>query len=109
MTPEPECRVGLASDELLDELPSPTAHLGLDRIAPIVERVGSRAREQAESSRAKRKPYWSRRGLAGSGAVEQSRRRIAPQAIARLKAKVRELTRRTRGQSPSQVAKELSR
>jgi RNA-directed DNA polymerase len=39
---------------------------------------------------------------------EQPRRRIAPQAIARLKAKVRELTRRTGGQSLSQVAKELS-
>src|SRR6202140_1216708 len=38
----------------------------------------------------------------------QPRRRIAPQAIARLKAKVRELTRRTGGQSLSQVAKELS-
>ena len=36
------------------------------------------------------------------------RRRIAPQAIHRLKAKVRELTRRTGGQSLSQVAKELS-
>src|SRR5712672_427180 len=39
----------------------------------------------------------------------EPRRRIAPRAIARLKAKVRELTRRTGGQSPSQVAKELSR
>jgi len=39
---------------------------------------------------------------------EQPRRRIAPQAITRLKAKVRELTRRTGGQSLSQVAKELS-
>jgi RNA-directed DNA polymerase len=39
---------------------------------------------------------------------EQPRRRIAPQAIARLKAKVRELTRRTGGQSLSQIAKELS-
>jgi RNA-directed DNA polymerase len=39
----------------------------------------------------------------------QPRRRIAPQAIARLKAKVRELTRRTGGQSLSQTAKELSR
>jgi RNA-directed DNA polymerase len=37
------------------------------------------------------------------------RRRIAPQAIDRFKAKVRELTRRTGGQSLSQVAKELSR
>ena len=36
------------------------------------------------------------------------RRRIAPQAIDHLKAKVRELTRRTGGQSLSQVAKELS-
>jgi RNA-directed DNA polymerase len=36
------------------------------------------------------------------------RRRIAPQAIDRLKARVRELTRRTGGQSLSQVAKELS-
>jgi RNA-directed DNA polymerase len=39
----------------------------------------------------------------------EPRRRIAPQAITRLKAKVRELTRRTGGQSLSQVAKELSR
>ena len=39
----------------------------------------------------------------------QPRRRIAPQAIARLKAKVLELTRRTGGQSLSQIAKELSR
>src|SRR5215471_2421444 len=39
---------------------------------------------------------------------KQPRRRIAPQAIDRLKAKVRELTRRTRGQSLSQVIKELS-
>src|ERR1700688_2966812 len=39
---------------------------------------------------------------------KQPRRRIAPQAIARLKAKVRELTRRTGGQTPSQVAEELS-
>src|ERR1700676_360974 len=39
----------------------------------------------------------------------EPRRRIAPQAIAHLKAKVRELTRRTGGQSLSQVAKELSR
>jgi RNA-directed DNA polymerase len=39
---------------------------------------------------------------------QQPRRRIAPQAIARFKAKVRELTRRTCGKSLSQVAKELS-
>jgi RNA-directed DNA polymerase len=38
---------------------------------------------------------------------KQPRRRIAPQAIARLKAKVRELTRRTRGASPEQIVKEL--
>jgi RNA-directed DNA polymerase len=38
----------------------------------------------------------------------QPRRRIAPQALARFKAKVRELTRRTGGQSLGQVAKELS-
>ena len=36
------------------------------------------------------------------------RRRIAPQAIDRFKARVRELTRRTCGRSLSQVAKELS-
>jgi RNA-directed DNA polymerase len=36
------------------------------------------------------------------------RRRIAPQAIARFKAKVRELTRRTRGASLAQIAKQLS-
>jgi RNA-directed DNA polymerase len=39
---------------------------------------------------------------------KQPRRRIAPQAIDRFKARVRELTRRTGGQSLSQVAKELS-
>jgi RNA-directed DNA polymerase len=36
------------------------------------------------------------------------RRRIAPQAIARFKAKVRELTRRTGGKSLAQIVKELS-
>jgi RNA-directed DNA polymerase len=36
------------------------------------------------------------------------RRRIAPQALARFKAKVRELTRRTRGRSLAQIVKELS-
>jgi len=41
-------------------------------------------------------------------AGRQPRRRIAPQAIDRLKAKVRDLPRRTCGQSLSQVAKELS-
>jgi RNA-directed DNA polymerase len=39
----------------------------------------------------------------------EPRRRIAPQAIDRCKAKIRELTRRTGGLSLSQVVKELSR
>jgi RNA-directed DNA polymerase len=39
---------------------------------------------------------------------KEPRRRIAPQAIDRFKARVRELTRRTGGRSLSQVAKELS-
>src|SRR5260221_3249102 len=38
----------------------------------------------------------------------QPRRRIAPQAIARFKARVRELTRRTCGCSLAQIIKELS-
>ena len=38
----------------------------------------------------------------------EPRRRIAPQAIARFKARVRELTRRTCGRSLAQVVKELS-
>jgi RNA-directed DNA polymerase len=38
----------------------------------------------------------------------EPRRRIAPQALARFKARVRELTRRTRGRSPAQIVKELS-
>jgi RNA-directed DNA polymerase len=38
----------------------------------------------------------------------EPRRRIAPQAITRFKARVRELTRRTAGQSLVQIAKELS-
>jgi RNA-directed DNA polymerase len=37
------------------------------------------------------------------------RRRIAPQALVRFKAKVRELTRRTGGRSLGQIVKELSR
>jgi RNA-directed DNA polymerase len=39
---------------------------------------------------------------------KEPRRRIAPQALARFKAKVRELTRRTCGRSLTQIAKELS-
>jgi RNA-directed DNA polymerase len=39
---------------------------------------------------------------------KEPRRRIAPQAIARFKAKVRELTRRTCGKSLEQIVKELS-
>jgi RNA-directed DNA polymerase len=38
----------------------------------------------------------------------EPRRRIAPQAIARFKSRIRELTRRTRGQSLAQIVKELS-
>lgn len=38
----------------------------------------------------------------------EPRRRIAPQAIARFKSRVRELTRRTRGASLEQIVKELS-
>jgi len=38
----------------------------------------------------------------------EPRRRVAPQAIARFKAKVRELTRRTCGKSLAQIVKELS-
>ena len=40
---------------------------------------------------------------------KEPRRRIAPQAIARLRSRVRELTRRTCGRSLAQVATELSR
>ena len=39
---------------------------------------------------------------------KEPRRRIAPQAVARFKAKVRELTRRTGGKSLAQIVKELS-
>ena len=39
---------------------------------------------------------------------KEPRRRIAPQAIARFRARVRELTRRTRGASLPQIVKELS-
>jgi RNA-directed DNA polymerase len=38
----------------------------------------------------------------------EPRRRIAPQALARFKARVRELTRRSRGRSLAQIVKELS-
>jgi RNA-directed DNA polymerase len=40
--------------------------------------------------------------------AREPRRRVAPQALARFKAKVRELTRRTRGRSLAQIVKELS-
>jgi RNA-directed DNA polymerase len=46
-------------------------------------------------------------GFSFTGGAEP-RRRIAPQAIARFKAKVRELTRRTCGKSLAQITKELS-
>jgi RNA-directed DNA polymerase len=46
-------------------------------------------------------------GFSFTGGTEP-RRRIAPQAIARFKARIRELTRRTAGQSLVQIAKELS-
>jgi RNA-directed DNA polymerase len=39
---------------------------------------------------------------------KQPRRRIAPQAVHRFKARVRELTRRTGGKSPEQIVKELA-
>jgi RNA-directed DNA polymerase len=42
-------------------------------------------------------------------AGKEPRRRIAPQALARFKSRVRELTRRTRGASPAQIVEELSR
>jgi len=40
--------------------------------------------------------------------AREPKRRVAPQALDRFKAKVRELTRRTRGQSLAQIVKELS-
>src|ERR1700756_2706750 len=46
-------------------------------------------------------------GFSFMGGTEP-RRRIAPQALARFRAKVRELTRRTRGRSLVQIVKELS-
>ena len=37
-----EGRVELLADQLFDELPSPIPHLGLDRVEPVVEKLGSR-------------------------------------------------------------------
>src|SRR3982075_4372977 len=85
------------------------------------QRAGERVMESIEQFLAKRlklrvnkaksavaKPHV-RKFLGFSFTSEQCpRRRIAPQAIDRFKAKVRELTRRTGGQSLAQVAKELS-
>ena len=42
-------------------------------------------------------------------AAAQPRRRIAPQALARFKGRVRELTRRTSGRALAQIVEELSR
>jgi RNA-directed DNA polymerase len=47
-------------------------------------------------------------GFSFTGGKESPRRRIAPQAVGRFKTKVRELTRRTRGRSLTQIIKELS-
>lgn len=47
-------------------------------------------------------------GFSFTGGSETPRRRIAPQAIARFKAKVLALTRRTCGRTLVQIAKELS-
>ena len=46
-------------------------------------------------------------GFSFTGGKESPRRRIAPQAVGRFKTKVRELTRRTRGRSLTQIIKEL--
>jgi hypothetical protein len=37
-----QCGVELAANQLFDELPRPIANLRLDRIEPIVEKLGSR-------------------------------------------------------------------
>src|ERR1700747_823498 len=47
-------------------------------------------------------------GFSFTGGKESPRRRIAPQAVARFKTKVRELTGGTRGRSPTQLIKDLS-
>ena len=53
---------------------------------------------------------WQRKFLGYSFTVQREpRRRIAPEALARCKERVRELTRRTRGVSLEQMTKELSR
>ena len=52
---------------------------------------------------------WQRTFLGFSFTSGTPRRRIAPQALARFKSRVRELTRRTRGASLGQIIAELSR
>ncbi|MCL5005529.1 MAG: group II intron reverse transcriptase/maturase [Acidobacteria bacterium] len=53
---------------------------------------------------------WERKFLGFSfTANREPKRRIAPKAVLRFKAKVRELTRRTRGVSTERMAKELTR
>jgi RNA-directed DNA polymerase len=85
------------------------------------QKAGARVMESIERFLAKRlklkvnkaksavaKPS-ARKFLGFSFTSEQSpRRRIAPQAVARFKSRVRELTRRTCGQSLAQIVKELS-
>jgi RNA-directed DNA polymerase len=52
---------------------------------------------------------WQRKFLGFSFTSGTPRRRIAPQALARFKSRVRELTRRTRGASLKQIIGEVSR
>jgi RNA-directed DNA polymerase len=52
---------------------------------------------------------WQRKFLGFSFTSGTPRRRIAPQALARFKSRVRELTRRTRGASLGQIIAEVSR
>jgi RNA-directed DNA polymerase len=52
---------------------------------------------------------WQRTFLGFSFTSGTPRRRIAPQALARFKSRVRELTRRTRGASLGQIVEDLSR
>lgn len=52
---------------------------------------------------------WQRKFLGFSFTSGRPRRRIAPQALARFKSRVRVLTRRTRGASLAQIIAELSR
>lgn len=78
-------------------------------MASITRFINKRLRLQVNEAKSAVARPWKRKFLGFSLTSNRPfKRRIAPQAIERFKAKIRELTRRTRGETIERIAEELS-